>query len=177
MDLIKNIILIIIAPRVGWDDVNRSSVTTLRLLSCAFIPLLIILAVSEFIPLFYDTTISLFETLLKSILVVSSYFITYYITSFLISGFYPELAKTNAGVERVNDFTLYCIMYLIFLNIIANVLPIDFTPIYFLMLYLPWIAYRGTEYLGVKKEKLPVFVAFSSLLMLMTPQIIIKLFS
>lgn len=177
MDLFKNIILVIIAPRVGWDDINQSSIRTSEILTKAFFPLLSILAVSAFFPMFYDATITLPATLKKSIVEFSAYFFTYYIASFLISGFYPELAKTNAGIERVNDYCLYNLIFLVILNILANVLPIDFTPVYFLMLYLPWIAFRGTEYLGVAKEKQAMFVSAASLFMLLIPQFIIYAFS
>lgn len=177
MNLLKNIILVIIAPRVGWDDINQSSIRTSEILTKAFFPLLSVLAVSAFFPMFYDATITLPVTLKKAIVEFSAYFFTYFISSFLISGFYPDLAKTNAGIARVNDYCLYNLIFLVILNILANVLPIDFTPVYFLMLYLPWMAYRGTEYLGVTKEKQAIFVTVASLLMLLTPQLIIYAFS
>lgn len=177
MDLFKNIILVIIAPRVGWDDVNQSSVKTSEIFTKAFFPLLCTLVITSFIPMFYDATITIPATIKKAIVDFSAYFFTYYIAAFLISGFFPELAKTKAGIARVNDFCLYNLIYLIVLNILANVLPIEFTPIYFLMLYLPWIALRGTAHLGVKSDKVAKFVVFASALLILTPRFIMYAFS
>jgi len=53
--------------------------------------------------------------------------------------------------------------------ILRNLLPSDFTPVLFLLLYLPWMSYRGTEHLFVEKEKVSKFVVISSVLLLGVP--------
>ena len=61
--------------------------------------------------------------------------------------------------------------------IIANVLPIDFTPIFFMMTYMVWIVYRGTHYMGLEKSREPRFLIVTSALLLLTPVTIVKLLS
>ena len=61
---------------------------------------------------------------------------------------------------------------LVLLMILRNLLPSDFTPVLFLMVYLPWMAYRGTDHLFVKKEKVAKFVVISSALLLGLPLVL-----
>ena len=77
--------------------------------------------------------------------------------------------KTEGATARLNDFVLYNLIFLVLLIILRNLLPSDFTPILFLMAYLPWMAYRGTDNLFVRKDKVAKFVVISSALLLLLP--------
>lgn len=169
MNLLKNILLVVVSPRIGWEEVNRSNVKTSEIFSKAFIPMLLALAVTAFFPLIYDANFSLVSAIISSILHFSFFFLSYYLISYFLGGFYPELVKTNAGKARVNDFILYNMIYLMFLSILDNLLPIDFTPVLFMMLYVIWLANIGAPYLGIKEEKKTKFVVFSSLMLLVAP--------
>ena len=79
MELLKNIILVIISPRVGWEDVSQSSIPTGKIMANAFLPLLAGLAISAFVPMVYDSTLTLSESLLSAIVQFASYFFTYFI--------------------------------------------------------------------------------------------------
>jgi len=167
--LLKNIIYVIVRPRVGWEMVNESTVSKGRALSGAYYPLLGVLALSCFVPMLYDRTLTLSQQLMTGIIEFSSYFITYFIASYLLGGFYPELVKTNAGHERLNDFIVYNLIFLVLLKILRNLLPSDFTPVLFLMLYMPWMVYRAVDHLGVRPDKVTKFVAVASLLIMGLP--------
>ena len=100
------------------------------------------------------------------------YLISYYAITYLLSGFYPELVKTQGAAARLDDFILFNLIFLVLLMIVRNLLPGDFTPVLFLMIYLPWMVYRGTDNLFVKKEKVPRFVVISSALLLGLPMVL-----
>ena len=106
---------------------------------------------------------------MTGIVLFSTYFISYYIIIYLLGGFYPELVKTEGASARLNDYILYNLIFLVLLMILRNLLPSDFTPVLFLMVYLPWMAYRGTDHLFVKKNKVAKFVVISSVLLLGLP--------
>ncbi len=177
MDLFKNIVMVILSPGEGWADVNTKGIPTSRVLSGAFYPLLAVMAITAFVPMVYDHTITLERSLMQAIVQFSSYFITYFASNFLLAGFYPELVKTKGAEARLNDYLLYNLIFLVLLQIVKNVLPIDFTPIFFLMLFMPWIAFRGLEVLGIAKEKRITFLIFSTLLLILTPLLINYLLS
>ncbi len=175
MSILKNILLVIVAPKMGWEEVNRSSFPTQDLLSKAFYPLLAALAVTEFIPMLYDSTLSLSVALMLAITSFASYFITLYLTSYLLDGFYPELNPTHSINSRHNDFIIYSIIYLVILKIIDNLMPTHFAPLYFLVTYVIFIIYCGAEFAGIEitdKNKLTKFVLIASALIIFVPVII-----
>jgi len=172
MNLIKNIILVIISPKVGWDSVNHTGTHYNQILRKVFFPLLAVLGLSAFVPMIYDSTLKLTSQFTSGILQCSAFFFDYYIASYLLSGFYPEIVKTDAGMSRLNSFILHILIYLMLLSIISNLLPIDFTPVLFLMVYVIWMAKQGTEFLGLKSDKVAKFIVIASALLLIAPLVI-----
>ena len=172
MDIFRNILLVIVSPKYGWDEVNNSSIATQDLLARAFYPLLALLAISEFVPMLFDSTITLATSLMLAITSFSSYFITLYFTSFLLDGFYPELNRTNSFNSRHNDFIIYCLIFLVLLQLLDNLLPTHFAPLYFLVFYLFYIVYCGCEFLALERPKVRKFVVITSLVLICTPVVI-----
>ena len=169
MSVWHNIFCVITAPRYGWEVINDSNIPTGKVMRAAYLPLLCILALSCFVPMIYDRTITFSESLMTGIVMFSTYFISYYIIIYLLGGFYPELVKTEGATARLNDFVLYNLIFLVLLIILRNLLPSDFTPVLFLMVYMPWMAYRGTDHLFVRKDKVAKFVVIASALLLGLP--------
>ena len=132
MSIWKNIFCVITSPRYGWEVINDSNIPVGKVMRTAFMPLLIVLALSCFVPMIYDRTLSFSGCLMSGIIHFSAYF-------------------------------------LVLLMILRNLLPSDFTPVLFFRVYLPWMAYRGTDNLFVKKEKVFKFVVISSALLLGLP--------
>ena len=164
-----NILYVIISPKYGWEVINESNIPTGTLLSRAYYPLLAILMISCFVPRIYDSTLSFGTLLLNAIVMLATFWVAYYIIIYLLGCSYPELVKTEGATARLHDFILYNLIFLVLINIIINLLPSDFTPLRFLMVYLPWMAYRGTDNLFVKKNKVNKFVFVSSAMLLGVP--------
>ena len=94
MSIWKNIFCVITSPRYGWEVINDSNIPVGKVMRTAFMPLLIVLALSCFVPMIYDRTLSFSGCLMSGIIHFSAYFISYYIIIYLLGGFYPELVKT-----------------------------------------------------------------------------------
>ena len=169
MSIWHNIWCVITAPKYGWELIKESNIPMGQVMRSAFIPLMVLLALSCFVPMIYDRTILFSSSLMTGIVLFSTFFISYFLISYLLEGFYPELAKTEGAKARLNDYILYNLIFLVLLRILSNLLPSDFTPVLFLMVYLPWMAYRGTDNLFVKKNKVAKFVIISSALLLGLP--------
>ena len=169
MNIWHNIFCVITSPRYGWEVINDSNIPVGRVMRSAYLPLLFVLALSCFVPMIYDRTIPFSTSLMTGIVMFSTYFISYYMIVYLLGGAYPELVKTQGSSARLNDYILYNLIFLVLLMILRNLLPSDFTPVLFLMLYLPWMAYRGTGNLFVHKDKVNRFVVISSVLLLGLP--------
>ena len=91
MSIWHNIFCVITAPRYGWEVINDSNIPTGKVMRSAYLPLLCVLALSCFVPMIYDRTITFSESLMTGIVMFSTYFISYYIIIYLLGGFYPEL--------------------------------------------------------------------------------------
>lgn len=171
MNIAKNIALVIVSPKMGWEEVNLSGYSTSKVLQSAFYPMLALLAVASFIPMLYDSTSwTLAKTLMHSIIEFSSFFATYFLASYFIGGFYPEIVKTHSANVRLNNFIIYTLIYLVILEIFNNILDNDFSPIYFMLLYTTVIVCKGVDYLGLKDEKkIPKFVAVTSAILIGLP--------
>jgi len=169
MNVWRNIFLVITSPKYGWEVINESNIPVGKVMRSAYMPLLIALALSCFVPMIYNTTIPFSKSLMTGIVMFSTYFISYYIIVYLLGVFYPEMVKTRGATARLNDYILYNLIFLVMLMILRNILPSHFTPVLFLLLYLPWMAYKGTDNLFVEKEKVNKFVVISSVLLLGLP--------
>ncbi len=177
MSIWHNIFCVITSPKYGWELINESNIPIGKVLNNAYLPLLCVLALTCFVPMIYDRTLSFSHCLMTGIVMFSAYFISYYIIIYLLGGFYPELVKTEGATARLNDYILYNLIFLVLLMILRNLLPSDFTPVLFLMAYLPWMAYRGTDHLFVRKDKVSKFVTISSVLLLGLPLLLNGIFN
>lgn len=177
MDILQNILLVIVSPRVGWETVNLQAVNPAHVFRRAYVPLLIVLALASFVPIVYDTTISFPRSLMEAVVNFSAYYFSVYIVNYMIGGFYPDLVKTRGACDRLKDYVIYSNIYLVLLEIVGNLLPIDFTPIFFMMLYVIWIAYRDLDYLGLAHGRRSRFLILTSAMLLLVPLIIHYLLS
>jgi hypothetical protein len=169
MSIWRNIFCVITSPKYGWEVINESNIPTGKVMHAAYVPLLCVLALSCFVPMIYDRTLSFSYSLLTGIGMFFSYFLSYYIIMYLLNSLYPDMVKTEGAAARMNDYILYNLIFLVLLMILRQLLPGDFTPVLFLMLYMPWMAYQGTEHLFFKKDRVMKFFALSSILLLVLP--------
>lgn len=172
MSVWHNIFCVITAPRYGWEVINDSNIPAGKVFSSAYRPLLFALGLSCFVPMIYDSTIPFSSSLMKGIVMCSTYFVSYFSILYLLSSLYPDLVKTEGAKARLNDYILYNLIFLLLLMILRNLLPSAFTPVYFLLLYLPWMAYKGTGNLFVSQDKVNRFTIVSSVLLVGFPLLV-----
>jgi len=171
--MLRNILVVIIRPKIGWQYIDDSGNSTQRVLAGVFFPLLAILAISCFVPMIYDsTTHTLSTSLMDAIVSFSEFMLTYFLCSYLLSGFYPQFTRSHIALSKLNNYIIYNLSYLIILSILLNLLNAEFSVLYFLFLYMPYMAYNGVDFLGVESGKSFKFVVISSVMMLAFPFII-----
>ncbi len=171
--MIRNFIVLLMSPKVGWQYIDDKCQSAQRVLSTFFFPLLAILAISSFVPMIYDSasnTVS--SSLMKAIVAFSKYMLTYYLCVYLLSGFYPQFTRSSLAMSKLSNYVIYNLAFLIILSILINVINGEFSPLYFLELYMPYIAYRGVNFLCVDSNKSVKFVVISSIMMIACPIII-----
>lgn len=171
--MIRNFLVLIISPKVGWQYIDDKCNSSQRVLGSLFFPLLAILALSAFVPMIYDSAShTLSSSLMDAIIAFSKYMLTYYLCLYLLSGFYPQFTRSSLAMSKLSNFLIYNISFLVLLSILLNVLNGEFSPLHFLVLYMPYMAYRGVEFLCIDSNKSIKFVIISSIMMIAFPLII-----
>lgn len=171
--MLKKILVVIIKPKLGWQYIDDSGNSTQRVLSSVFFPLLAILAVSCFVPMIYDSTTNTISTsLMDAIISFSKYMLTYFLCSYLLSGFYPEFTRSHIAMSKLNNFIIYNLSFMIILSVLMNLLNAELSVLFFLFLYMPFMAYNGMDFLGLKSGKATKFFIISSIMMMVLPFII-----
>lgn len=171
--MIRNFIVLLISPKVGWQYIDDKCYSSQRVLSSFFFPLLAILAVSSFVPMIYDSASHTISTsLMRAIVAFSVFMLTYYLCVYLLSGFYPQFTRSSLAMSKLSNYVIHNLSFLILLLILINVLNAEFSPLYFLVLYMPYIAYRGVDFLCVDSNKALKFVLISSCMMIFFPLVI-----
>ena len=61
---------------------------------------------------------------------------------------------------------------MIILSILMNILNAELSVLYFMFLYMPYVAYMGLDFLGLKTDKRMKFFIISSLMMMALPFVI-----
>lgn len=176
MSVIKNLFLITVSPQLGWEEINKSGHTTRTVLQSGLFPMLAVLALASFAPMFYEEEWTVSRCVLHAIAELSSFIAALYVVSLLLSGCFSELSKSHSSTIRMNNYIAYNLMYYVFIEALNNAMAYLFPPLLFLYFYLPVMASKGTEYLGIADKKRSLRVALvASLLMLTVPYIVRKL--
>lgn len=171
--MIKNFLVLLVSPKVGWMYIDDKCNSSQRVLGAFFYPLLAILAVSAFVPMIYDgASHTLSKTLMVAIVQFSTFMLSYYLCVYLLSGFYPQFTRSSLAMSKLSNYVIYNLSFLVVLSILKNFLPGEFSPLFFLWLYVPYLAYRGVEFLCVDSNKSVKFVVISSIMMMGLPLLI-----
>ncbi len=168
MSLIKNVLLLIVSPSAGWDDIDRSGYSTAKVLSGLLYPLLALLSVSCFTEMLYDSLATLPTTLMKAIVAFTSYFVSYYAVVFILGAIFPKLIGGKATYARFCNYIAYNMAFLVIVEILVNVLQ-QLPPLNFFRLYVLLIAYKGLHFINVDKEQTKIFMFICGALLLLLP--------
>ena len=169
MDLFKKILLMIVSPGIGWERINKLSIPTRIMLGNVFYPTLAVVALSVFVRLFYDDDLTLTRTLINAIIVFTSYFFAFHISSGVMNFFLP--GENQEAKDRMDNLLLFGLEFLALLNVINNLLPSSFAILDLLNLYVGFIIYTGLNYINYE-GKAWVFVVGTSAMLLLIPIII-----
>ncbi len=168
MSLIKNVLLVIVSPSAGWDDIDRSGYPTAKVLSGLLYPLLALLSVSCFAEFFYDSLATLPATLIKAIVAFISYFFSYYAIVLILSAIFRNLDSGKATYARFCNYIAYNLIFLVIVEILVNLLQ-QLPPLDYFRLYVLLIAYKGLGFINISKEQTPQFLIACGALLLLLP--------
>lgn len=169
MNFIKYILLLIVSPREGWKDINKYTIPNNLLLSKLYYPVLALLSLSVFIPyIIGDTGLELKNVIIYAMIEFIKFFISFFVISYLVLGFYVNVFKSKNEANKVNNFIVFNLSILALLNILRNIMP-GFPFFEIFPLYVIFVVYKGIAYLNLPKNAELKFVVVVSTLLLLIP--------
>lgn len=169
MNFVKYILLLIVSPSEGWKDINKFTIPNNLLLSRLFYPALAILSLSVFVPFVFGYSgQELDNVIVLAMIDFIKYFISFFVVSYLLLGFYAHVFKSRNEINKVNNYIAFNLTILVLFNVLRNVMPgfpfFDIFP-----LYIIYVVYKGTPYLDVPRVEVLKFIGIVSVLLLLIP--------
>lgn len=174
---LKNLIQLVLSPQKGWEDVSASLADPDRLFRDAFMPLLVVAALSEFVRLFYYNNGGFLTVFELAIALFGSFFVSFFIARIIMMRYVGHFIDGEINPVKITTFILYGLGLLLFIEILENVLPTDLTLVKFLPLFVALILYKSTVYLSVKGGGELRFLCIASLAVIVLPIAVFSLLS
>lgn len=152
LQFIKNMVQLTLSPGRGWEDVSASGEKPDMLFRKAYYPFIAIVALSEFVRLFYHDHGGVMTVIELAIALFGSYFVSYFISRLILDHYLQPLTDGDVNEVKTGLFTIYGLGLLAMIEMIANVLPTDLTLVKFLPLFVALILYKGAKYMAVKPD-------------------------
>lgn len=169
MSFTKNIVLLLLSPKNGWKEIKHYNTPAKLMLSKVVYPLIALLSLSAFAGLIYNPELSISDGIQQAIIEFSKYFFAYLLVNYLMTGFFPKVVSNKTSANKVSIFLQYNLVVLIIINIINNLLPIPFTYLNILYLYIFFVAWKADDFLEIVESKDKKFLVISAALLLFIP--------
>ncbi len=169
MSFTKNIVLLLLSPKNGWKEIKRYNTPAKLMLSKVVYPLIALLSLSAFAQMLYNSELTISVGIQQAIIEFSKYFFAYLLVNYLMTGFFPKVVNNKSTANKVSVFLQYNMSVLIIINIINNLLPIPFTYLNILYLYIFFVAWKADEFLGIVENGDKKFLVISAALLLLIP--------
>lgn len=172
---IRHLLQLLLSPSRGWEDISAAAQTYDVIQRAGFYPWLGIVALSNFLQLFYSPTLTFFECLLGAITTAGGLFISLYLGRLFLDFTLPEHVDTKLNITKINTFTIYMVAMMGIYTIISNAMPANLTFLYFLPLLSVVIIFRATTYLGISGDRIAVFICLASVATIVVPIAVVAL--
>lgn len=150
MSFTKNILLLLASPADGWNGVKKYNVPVQVMLSKVYFPLLAVLSVTAFAAMFYKSDVGIAYCIQKAIIEFAKFFLGYHLSSYILTGFFPNIAHDTDSANKVNIAILYNMVILVIINIIDNLLPAPWLFLKIFYVYIFFVSSKCSEFLGIE---------------------------
>ena len=166
--MIKALGQIIINPQRAWKHVEDDDILRHYLLPMMVYPLLIVMALSEYIPHWYGF-ISLADATRNALVTFFKYTACIISTWIILSLISRHYFMAQCSKSRTHTFVGYAFTISMLSVIIGNLLPSDFTFIQFMPMYIIWVAYQGRHFMHIPQDNVFSYTVITSVLLVGMP--------
>ncbi|MDE6276807.1 MAG: hypothetical protein K2M06_01715 [Muribaculaceae bacterium] len=181
LSYLKYLLQLLLVPSSGWDDIAQSSPDPAMLLRRGFYPLLAVVALSEFCGLLYNKGLSVDTVILRAIVDLGTYFVSYYLARIAFEMYIRPLSiasaadssdRSDAIASRSLSLILFALGEMLIFRFIANILQADITIIKFLPLYLILILYKARGFMNIRNDSVMNFTCLAAVATILIPLIL-----
>lgn len=168
LHFLKNILQLIVNPGRGWEDISHDGEKPSDICARGFYPLLAVAALSC-VGGFWkmDSDATLVSVIQEAIITFAAYFATMFLAESIFNLTMAKICDKEPSAVKSSTVIIYSLAIMALINILINLMPLDFAVLHFLPIYVGFILYKAMRYLSVDSEKTGhyMFVAVFSIIL------------
>lgn len=157
---LKNILQLLLAPSHGWEEVSGHGAEPDRLAADGMYPLMGLSAATVFISGCYDKTYEVGALVQRAMIQFLALYIAFWIGTALMESYINRFTDTEISTKRPRTVVVYTISLLAIIQIIENLVPVEFTVIKFLPAFAAIVLWKATAYLSISKDDEGPYIIF-----------------
>lgn len=159
---------VIFAPHKAWKAVQEDSYLQQYLLPMLVYPLLIVTALSEYVPHMYGYITAEVATL-NALVTIIKYIACIVSAMLMIIWLSRHNLLVGVGKSDIHLFVGYTFTITFLSILVGNLLPSEFAFIQFAPIYSIWVVFQGKDFMKVDKETVFSYTVIASALFLLLP--------
>ncbi len=172
---IRQLLQLVLSPGGGWDDISEAAQTPDEVQRRGFYPWLALTALSEFVRLAYDSSLTFLAVFESAIAVAGGMFVSMYVARVFFDITLPRYVDGTLNISKSGIMTLYMIGVACLFRIVANVLPTSLTMVHFLPLLSLLIIFKSSKFIGVRPDCAMTYLGIATLATIVLPMVAVGL--
>lgn len=172
---VRHIFQLLLSPARGWEDVSSSGIQPEAAQRQGFYPLIALTALSEFVPMFYDSDYGFIHALECAVAMGFAMFASLFLGRLFLDMTLSRFVDGELNMKKVD----LCVTFLMGLNclfcILNNVVPAQMTVLKLLPLITVIVIFKSTAYLGIREDSQLNFTGLGIVAVIIIPLIITNL--
>lgn len=149
---LRTLVQLTLSPERGWEDVSAMTpgVDVEAMAKRAYCPLLVVAALSEFVPVIYGN-VGIPTAIEMAIALTGAYLVSFFVARALMLQYLPSLSDAEVNRKKVTVFAGCGMGLLLLIEIFENLFPANLTLLKFMPLFAALVLYRATRYLSIRQ--------------------------
>lgn len=165
---LKHILQLILSPARGWEDISASGDEPSELCRTGLYPILGVLALSNFIQLFYGR-IDLVQALERAVIDFGIYFACYFLGALILEQTIGSMVQGEINRRKIDTVSVYAMALMAITGIIPNCLPAPLSLMIILPVFVALVVYKSYRYLTISRDDDVRFLLISACALVALP--------
>lgn len=159
---LRNLLQLLLSPSHGWEDIADEEASVDETLYGCFYPLIGFASLTAFVQGAYEIHFDLGQVLQRALVCFVALMASYYIGAALTEQFGVHFTlHGKLPVVRAKLLALYTVSLLGIIQIIQNLVPVDFSVIHFLPLFTAIVLWGAQQFLDIDPKRQGGYIVFA----------------